>query len=281
MDETKALIVLGNLISEMWPGYVEKFSKLLSSEEKAILDEAIPYYEKAGRVYDLWHIPYSSAFMIDLCNELNLKQTVYVVASILHDIGYSQIIPKSRGVAIGIIEEDDRISHMKHGVKLTQKILKEIDGSSIGEKEQELIIKIISTHDDPYIGKKLVTNEEKYHRDSDRIYVMSFTSFVKDYYKKRVRGENINPHRLLQERIVSMHRAGDLTNVDIPEKYIGLFKSRKDRYFELFFTEFAIRKNIEQIKERIRDVENGVFELGENEFKAYCMKRMQEEVFNL
>jgi hypothetical protein len=52
---------------------------------------------------------------------------------------------------------------------------------TISQERIEKLVEIIATHDNPYIGKPLTEQEALLHRDADRAFVISTTSFWKDY----------------------------------------------------------------------------------------------------
>ena len=107
-----------------------------------------------------------------------------VLAAMLHDIGYAGL--KIPGTLEGAAwdAKDVRESHMAAGAEMSRRFLKEKQESGeldISTERIEKLIEIIATHDNPYIGKPLTEHEALLHRDADRAFVISTTSFWKDY----------------------------------------------------------------------------------------------------
>ncbi len=107
-----------------------------------------------------------------------------VLAAMLHDIGYAGL--KIPGTLEGAAwdAKDVRESHMAAGAEMSRRFLKEKQESGqldISTERVEKLVEIIATHDNPYIGKPLTEHEALLHRDADRAFVISTTSFWKDY----------------------------------------------------------------------------------------------------
>jgi hypothetical protein len=107
-----------------------------------------------------------------------------VLAAMLHDIGYAGL--KIPGTLEGAAwdAKDVRESHMAAGAEMSRRFLKEKQESGqldISTERVERLVEIIATHDNPYIGKPLTEHEALLHRDADRAFVISTTSFWKDY----------------------------------------------------------------------------------------------------
>ena len=107
-----------------------------------------------------------------------------VLAAMLHDIGYAGL--KIPGTLEGAAwdAKDVRESHMAAGAEMSRRFLKDTQERGeldISTERIEKLVDIIATHDNPYIGKPLTEHEALLHRDADRAFVISTTSFWKDY----------------------------------------------------------------------------------------------------
>lgn len=107
-----------------------------------------------------------------------------VLAAMLHDIGYAGL--KIPGTLEGAAwdAKDVRESHMAAGAEMSRRFLREKQERgelNISTERIEKLVEIIATHDNPYIGKPLTEQEALLHRDADRAFVISTTSFWKDY----------------------------------------------------------------------------------------------------
>lgn len=274
MNQKKAqqmLTILEDAITELAPGFHRQVRSGLAGAYKPIWDLALPLYKKAGRFYDLWHIPFSTRCMQKLCEIESLNTNVFIPAVILHDIGYSAMTGKD--VRIGNIDAvGDRELHMQFGAQQAIRLFAENDGFSLSDDEQKKIIQLIEIHDNPYIGKKLMTKEQKLFRDADRIYVLSFSSFTKDYLRKVADTPSLTPQILLSQRISSFH--GD----DMPLKFGKDGFEAQTKHIEPLESTCSQQFNEDQIVARQDDIEKKFFEYSLEQFRVYCRKRLVEEL---
>ena len=272
--------ILKQLVQELAPSFLSKIKKELQEPEQIILEQVIPYYSAGSRFYDLWHIPFSTRFMMALCQAEKLERAVFVPAIILHDSGYSKIAQANNALQKGNISTDDRVSHMYFGQLVAEEIFQRNNGFGLSKAQQERIKALIATHDNPYIGKQLTTREEKLHRDADRYYVCSFTSFVKDFLRYVEKEPNLSPEEFMKGRICMFFLEGEIKEFGFNKKFLPLtsdFKKYKHKY-EPMFTSLGKKEVLLQVQERMKDVEAGLFQMNKKDFKHYCRKRMNEEM---
>ncbi len=270
--------ILKKLIVELSPEFVEQVKQELTETEKQILKHTLPYYKQAGRFYDMWHIPLSTRFMSDLCKNRNLNRNTFIPTIILHDSGYAKIVGNNPNLAKGNWNADTRIAHMHYGQEIAQELFNKYKFNLTNEEKQQ-IKAIIATHDNPYINKPLIEENEKIHRDADRIYVLSFTSFVKDFLRYKEKNKNTTPEGFLRSRICFFFNKEECEKLDIdvtlkPTKED--FEKYKIRY-EPMYSKLGRERNIVQLKARIEDIKNNIFTMGLQEFEVYCRKYMIEE----
>jgi hypothetical protein len=125
-------------------------------------------------------VPYT---MIHVCKREGANRDL-VLAAMLHDIGYAGV--KIPGTLEGAAwkTKDMRERHMAAGAVMSDQFLRQLisDGKvSLSHGRKDELIRIIATHDDPYIGGALEDREALLHRDADRAFVASGASFWKDY----------------------------------------------------------------------------------------------------
>ncbi|MBI5003337.1 hypothetical protein HZC31_08190 [Candidatus Woesearchaeota archaeon] len=272
--------ILRQLVQEIAPSFLSQVKKELQEHEQKIWEQVIPYYAEGGRFYDMWHIPLSTRFMIALCQKEKLERAVFVSAIMLHDSGYAKITQGNNALKKGNISADERISHMYYGQVLAEDLFKKNKGFGLTKKFQERIKALIATHDNPYIGKPLTTREEKIHRDADRYYVLSFTSFIKDFLRYLEQDPTLSPNEFMKGRICMFFLESEIQAYGFQEKFTPLasdFEKYQKKY-EPMFTALGREKALLQLRERMQDIEAGLFEMDEKAFAEYCRKRMEEEM---
>lgn len=272
--------ILKQLVQKLAPSFLSEVKKELQEPEQKILEQAIPYYVRGGRFYDLWHITLSTRFMIALCKEEKVERAVFVPAIILHDSGYSKITETNSAMRKGNINQDERIAHMYFGQEIAEELFQKNKGFGLSKTQQERIKALIATHDNPYIGKPLTTEEEKIHRDADRVYVLSFTSFVKDFLRYLETNPTLDPEEFMKGRVCMFFLESEIKKFEFKKKYTPTtadFEKYHKKY-EPMFTSFGKKKALAQVRERMRDIEAGLFQMDEKAFEEYCQRRMEEEM---
>jgi len=187
------------VIKEITP----KFLKILSGEERAILDylenNGLTKY-KQGSWHRLSHNIIVPAVGINLSHsgydgygrKVHPYRKVVVPACILHDIG------ETKHPSIVGQEERGKMAHrMMHrhaGVKIADDALTKLNEDykiSMTSGHIAEIKRLIMVHDDPYAGIPIDPDDKNALalRASDRAYVPSFVSFYKDvFYRKEGKG---------------------------------------------------------------------------------------------
>lgn len=183
---------LQDIVIRIQPKLSQLVRKELSGRDLDLLEYVFfRYYrpDNKGRWYDPYHILLSTRFAVQLAKIPGVSSLV-VPGIILHDIGYS--------VA------EDRVGHMREGEILSREILKGI--GLFNEKEIGKIAEMVGTHDNPYIGMPIKDPDGLALRDADRIFVMSFVSFYKDWVGKRKEKEDFSLQDLYLSRMRSFHQ---------------------------------------------------------------------------
>lgn len=161
-----------------------------------------------SRWYDPYHILFSTGFALKLVEAIHQKNDNYdislklkdddgndiihdirliVPAILLHDVGYYAVADKSLWSGA-----KSRITHMQEGTaKAAYIIAKNVpnDGNDAFEPDEiQEIIGMIAVHDNPYVKEiELPLGHNPLRlamRDCDRVWVMHFLSFYKDWLSK-------------------------------------------------------------------------------------------------
>lgn len=272
--------VLKQSVHELTPSFLSFLKKDLQESEQKILEQAIPYYLQGGRFYDLWHISLSTKFMIALCNYENLDRAVFVPAIILHDSGYSKITETNDALRKGNVSSDERVAHMYFGQEIAEELFLKNSGFGLSNAQQEKIKALIATHDNPYIGKPLVTSDEKIHRDADRFYVLSFSSFVKDFLRHLETNPTLTPEEFMKGRVCMFFSELEISKFKFKEEYMpkAMDLKKYQNKYEPMFTVLGKKNAFLQLQERMKDIEMDLFQKDEKAFRQHCQKRMEEEM---
>ncbi|MDO8663891.1 MAG: hypothetical protein Q7K28_03635 [Candidatus Wildermuthbacteria bacterium] len=158
------------------------------------------YYQKKGlgRWYDPYHVLLSTGFAIQLVKIDKRVSSLIVPAIILHEVGYCALGNDQDWRTI-----HSRITHMQEGAAISAKIL-----ASLGDynpKEIGIIIGMIATHDNGYLGIPEKDPQRLSLRDADTIFVMSFISFYKDWFSIMAKQESFSLSDLLTARQTSFY----------------------------------------------------------------------------
>lgn len=264
---------------------VDILKERLTEFERELLELVMPRYTQGCRWYDPFHIPYSALFLINLCQKEKLDRSVLLPALLLHDVGYSALITdknkNAEKVKAGTVSADDRIAHMKAGVQVTAELFAELRKRGfINETSVEKAVQdIVATHDNPYIGIPLETPLEEQHRDADRIFVMSFVSFVKDYLRYLEEGKEITQQTFLVERLTTFSKPSGFSGAytvgiqltpEMGEKHKNRFEPLQYRY--------SVAVNQEQFKMRLAEIKGGLFDCSLEDFEESCKLYIDKEL---
>lgn len=272
--------ILKQLVQELAPSFINNVKKELLNSEQKIFEQIIPYYLCGGRFYDPWHIPLSTRFMIALCQKEKLDRAVFVAAILLHDSGYSKITEENNALTKGDVSNNHRVSHMNLGQLIADELFQKNNGFGFSRAQQEKVKSLIATHDNPYIGKLLMTNNEKLLRDADRYYVLSFTSFVKDFLRYIEKDHLFTPEGFMKERICMFFSEPEINTFGFEQKFLPT-PSDFEKYhlnYEPMFTSFGKNHVLLQLQERMKDVHARLFQMDGMAFADYCRRRMKEEM---
>ena len=275
--------ILQKLVSRQYLVLLDLVKARLTDFEKELLELVMPRYVKGCRWYDPYHVLYSTLFLLELCEKEKLDRSVLIPAIILHDVGYSTLTSGKGGEAIvgGTISADGRLAHMKAGVEITAEIFAELRNRGfVSETMVEKTVQdVIATHDNPYIGLALETPLEEQHREADRIFVMSFVSFAKDYLRYLEEGKGISVHDFFILRLASFSKpsgfeeAYDFGVQLLPE----IWETYKNRY-EPLHVSFSQKVNKKQFVMRLHEIRAGLFTLPLRDFEEACRLYLEKEM---
>lgn len=221
--------ILKEIVDKFQPELLKQVVNTLNSRESRLLNAVFRdyYYQGEGRWYDPYHILVSTNFAVK-CKEVPEQVSSLIVpAIILHDIGYFALADKESWDA-----PQSRIIHMQEGTALAAKILVEVGGYSA--KDIGIIVGMIATHDNPYLGILITDLDRLALRDADRMWVMHFLSFYKDWISKRKKQESFSLTDLYELQMNSFYEK------EVP--YTCLAGCWRDRQFAIRHQE--IKKDI-------------------------------------
>jgi hypothetical protein len=203
----------------------------LTQTERDILSFVNSQPLSAGSWYRPIHNLIVTMSMIRICESTNANRDL-VLAAILHDVGYSAVeIPGTlQGAAWDT--QDARVAHMAAGRQMSEEHLRRLmDEGQLRLDDDRLtkILDIIATHDNPYLGKPLSGSEALLHRDADRLFVLSCTSFWKDYVaflsdsgqREKFTREQIEP---TPENFLQMRQASFVQDVSNSKSHLTTFE---------------------------------------------------------
>ena len=177
------LKVLQNAVHDAFAPSQAILLSLISPAERRVLEFANSLQFEAGSWYRPFHNLVVTASMCGICLTSNAARDL-VYAAILHDIGYSSLNLPHTTQGSSWNKEDVRLAHMRIGAQESERYLREQCTAgmlSLSDERLAKLIQIVATHDDPYLGRPLTDPEALLHRDADRCYVISCSSFWKDY----------------------------------------------------------------------------------------------------
>ncbi|MFH1575489.1 MAG: hypothetical protein ABIB55_00920, partial [Candidatus Nealsonbacteria bacterium] len=224
------LTVLKELAEKFQPELSQRVRKVLDLRELRLLEDVFEtYYQKeesTSRWYDPYHVLFSTLFAVHLTKTNESVSPLIVPAIILHDIGYIAIPNESKE---GWNSTQSRILHMQKGAAIAAKVLAQI--GFYNSFEIGIIVEMVATHDNGYLGIKTQDFDYLALRDADRVWVMHLISFYKDWISKG----SIPLLELLRSRRVSFYQepALDADNEDrisLPP-FTNLAREWRDRQF--------------------------------------------------
>jgi hypothetical protein len=266
MSRQQELIVILQDIAESYQPKLEaKLRAKLNKREQSVLDWLLLLYqdEAKRRWFDPFHILFSTNFAIDLIENEKLSRLI-VPGILLHDIGYFAIEDK-----INWSSYESRIIHMQEGTVLAARILCE---NGYTPKELEMILGMISVHDNPYIGIEIKGRDRLGLRDCDRVWVMHMLSFYKDLASKPERFQN--PTEFLYDRITQFYGWKHPFGAD---KAITVNRVKKNAS-RIEIPTFSFTRNYvkTQFESRINE-QQYIESSNTNEFTHYLFTQIQKE----
>lgn len=176
-----AVSVMKKILSSNQYRLANQLDDWLSAAEKSVHKFVRDLSFQEGAWYRPGHNLTVPAAMLAISQEEKFSRDL-IYPALLHDSGYSlmKMAETTKGADWG--NPDKRYQHMHLGSIMTYSVLLHLrsQGVDLGQKRIGELAAIVATHDYPYLGLKLTTQEELAHRDADRIFVPSALSWYKD-----------------------------------------------------------------------------------------------------
>lgn len=162
------------------------------------------YYNPGARQhsrwwYDRYHIPLSVRFAVGVAK--NYPLVIAAVAG--HDIGWLGVDPAGQKS-----DEHSRIFHSQEGASLIAGLL--ASENEVAPSEEAIfqpnevcsVVAWAGSHDNAYLGLEEIgpSPGRRLVAEADRMFVMSFVSFWKDWALRQKKGDPITPESLLASR---------------------------------------------------------------------------------
>jgi len=199
MDKIELIAALKELTEKFQPKLFHKVREELNYREVNLLDYVFEYYypkdKISGRWYDPYHVLFSTGFAFELTRTNQSISPLITPAIILHDIGYSALTNEAKA---NWNASQNRIIHMQEGAGMAAKALVHVggfDGDEIGN-----IVGMVASHDNLILGIQTNNPLRLALIDADRIWVMHFISFWKDFVSETGHAEDLSPSDLFQIR---------------------------------------------------------------------------------
>jgi len=193
--------VLKEAAGKFLPALVQKVRETLEPRDLKLFDYVFErYYLKdkiMGRWYDPYHILFSTCFALALERTDEKISPLIVPGIILHDIGYCALPDKT-----DLNNPQGRILHMQKGAAITAKSLAEV--GDFNPFEIGIIVEMVATHDNWILGIQTEDPDCLALIDTDKIFVMSFISFYKDWVDEE--GKNLSIQEFFDSRRDSFHK---------------------------------------------------------------------------
>ena len=173
--------VLQETAEKFQPQLLQRLKRKLQRRELGLLNYVFPDYYQHSRFYDRYHILFSTHFAVRLARNDKKISPLIVPAIILHDVGYGVLSVKDKE---NWNDSQVRILHMQEGAAIAAKILIEVGGYNA--QEIETIVGMVATHDNGYLDIETKNPDRLALIDADRIWVMHFISFYKDWSFKKI-----------------------------------------------------------------------------------------------
>ncbi len=240
-----------------------------------------------------WYRPHHNFIVTATMNQFCQQNPIFgrgflMSLAMLHDIGYTKLQIAKQGQDWNSVEK--RKAHMKFGAEMYKEIIEQMEQEGtysinrfdFDEEDGpwptiEMGVEIIGTHDNPYIGEEL-PNISFAHilRDMDRLYVCSFSSFVKDYINYLDKEQGLTPLDFVQRTVYYFIQPEDQNPLQtLMPNLTSQFKEEK---FEAYYTDFAFRLWQQQIYARGEETaKHDMFSMDLNDFQAFARIQLLKE----
>jgi len=288
-DRLEVIETLKNVVDSLMPELDARLIRKLRPQERKLYAKLNEITFDEGSWYQPHHNFIVTAAMDQICRtNPTLHREPLMSVAMLHDIGYSGLKVSMQGADWK--SADKRKAHMAKGAEMYRDIMVEM--SKNGEyhlnplrlddfedstySDIEDCAYLVSIHDNPYIGKTIDKPEGLFLRDADRLYVCSFSSFIKDYLNYLDKEPRLKAEQFVQRRVYSFIKPEEqnplfLIMPDRPEMF------REEKY-EPFTLEHPKKLWTQQIKDRGFEVRcHRMFDMDLGEFKHYAKKEMLRE----
>ena len=294
---TELIDGMKKILSDNITAFNKKLESHLSYEEKFMFEKLNEHtinkedFFQGGSWYRPMHNLLVTATMITMCNydkmskDPKLNRRVLVPTAMFHDIGNSFMEIK-QGEEADWENKDKRITHRLIGAEKTKEILTSLVKEKkilMPENDMTEIEKLILTHDDPYLGLPLHSYPEKAHRDADRMYVPSVTSWYKDFLnykddKKDDYKRNLTPEQFLDQRIAFfyLNRVENPVEINRPLD-VTLAKYNEGGKCEPMNIPIANKILGNVIAERVNEFNLGIFDMNKKDFFEFIEGAMKKE----
>ncbi|MCB0337364.1 MAG: hypothetical protein KDD62_13705, partial [Bdellovibrionales bacterium] len=160
---------------------------LLLKSELTVFEEVNQLAFKEGSWFRPIHNRVVPLCMLHIISATDCQRDLMYPA-LNHDAGMSLIAIECTHAGADWENKDKRKLHMELGAAYCRQQLTNLQAQGtllITAGRINQLAEIVGTHDNPYLGIDLVAEEAKLVRDADRCFVMSFTSFWKDFLAYR------------------------------------------------------------------------------------------------
>ncbi len=190
-----AIEVLKEAVVRSQPELFQLVRERLDDRGQKLLDYVFEQYylgdKMMGRWYDPYHVLYSTRFALVLERTDEKISPLIVPSIILHDIGYCALLDKTN-----LNNSQGRILHMQEGAAIAAKSLAEIGG--FNPFEIGISVEMVATHDNWILDIPTTDPDRLALIDADKIFVMSFISFHKDWVGEE--GKNLSIQEFFDSR---------------------------------------------------------------------------------
>ena len=261
------------VVSHLTPSFSERLKSKLDENEVKLYGAVEGVTFEEGNWFRPHHNFIATSAMLALCLKDDLERNVLMPAAILHYIGYSALKISKYGADWQ--GKDKRVAHMEAGALMAKDVLKD---SSLSPEKIGEIIEIIRTHDNCYIGEPYQTHNQLYHRDADRLYVMSFSSFYKDALNYLDTGIIFSVEEHLIDRIAHFYESED-DNPIKPEFSLDRARSGKSEGKACIPFTLSTAKIFggEQFVQRAEEVKERIADMNPSSFSKYSEQRLNLE----